>query len=277
MEDRQFKFTDQDFNHLRELVGKHTGISLADNKKELVYGRISRRLRALRINSFQEYRSLLEKGESDELEQFTNLITTNLTAFFREPHHFDYMKGTIIPELLKSRRDSKKIRIWSAGCSTGEEPYSIAIALKEAMPNPGPWELQILATDLDSDVLAHGKAGIYTEDRLSGISDQRLKKWFYKGSGTNQGKVKVHKDLQDLITFQQLNLMGSWPMKSQFDIIFCRNVVIYFDKPTQEKLFGRFANALVQDGRMIVGHSETLNKVTDRFDLLGKTIYEKAA
>jgi len=277
MEDRQFEFTDKDFNHLRDLVSRHTGISLADNKKELVYGRVSRRLRALRMNSFEAYRALLEEGGADELEQFTNLITTNLTAFFREPHHFDYLKQSILPELLKKRRNSTQIRIWSAGCSTGEEPYSIAIALKEAIPNIGSWDIKILATDLDSNVLAHGRAGVYTEDRLSGISDERLKKWFYKGRDSHQGKVKVHEELQELITFQQLNLMGSWPMKGKFDVIFCRNVVIYFDRPTQTKLFGRFATALANDGRMVVGHSETLNKVTDRFVLLGKTVYQKAA
>jgi chemotaxis protein methyltransferase CheR len=277
MDNRQFDFTDRDFNHLRELVGKHTGISLADNKKELVYGRISRRLRALKMNSFEAYRTLLENGDKAELEEFTNLITTNLTSFFREPHHFDFLKDKILPELQKSRRDSKKIRIWSAGCSTGEEPYSIAIALKEAIPNFGPWDIRILATDLDSNVLAHGKAGVYTQDRLNGISDSRLKKWFYKGGGAHLGKVKAHEELQEIITFQQLNLMGAWPMKEKFDVIFCRNVVIYFDKPTQQKLFGRFADALAPDGRMIVGHSETLNKITNRFELLGKTVYEKAA
>jgi len=277
MDNRQFDFTDQDFNHLRELVSRHTGIALADNKKELVYGRVSRRLRALKMNSFAAYRSLLEKGGADELEQFTNLITTNLTAFFREPHHFEYLKESILPELLKKRRNSSKIRIWSAGCSTGEEPYSIAIALKEAIPSFGSWDIKILATDLDSNVLAHGKSGIYTEDRLSGISEDRLKKWFYKGRYNHKGKVKVHEELQKIITFQQLNLMESWPMKGEFDVIFCRNVVIYFDRPTQKKLFGRFASVLAKDGRMIVGHSETLNKVTDRFELLGKTVYRKAA
>lgn len=277
MDNRQFDFTDQDFHHLRDLVSRHTGIALADNKKELVYGRVSRRLRALRMNSFEAYRTLLEEGGGNELEQFTNLITTNLTAFFREPHHFDYLKATILPDLLKRRRDSAKIKIWSAGCSTGEEPYSIAIALKEAIPNLGSWDIKILATDLDSNVLAHGKTGIYTEDRLSGISDERLKKWFYKGKGVNKGKVKVHEELQELITFQQLNLMGNWPMKEKFDVIFCRNVVIYFDKPTQTKLFSRFSGALAEDGNMIVGHSETLNKVTDKFELLGKTVYKKAA
>ena len=277
MENRQFDFTDKDFNHLRDLVGRHTGISLADNKKELVYGRVSRRLRALRMNSFAAYRALLEEGNADELEEFTNLITTNLTAFFREPHHFDFLKQNILPELLKKRRDSAKIRIWSAGCSTGEEPYSIAIALKEAIPNIGSWDIKILATDLDSNVLAHAKAGVYAEDRLSGISDDRLKKWFYKGKGRHQGNVKVHEEIQKLITFEKLNLMGTWPMKSKFDVIFCRNVVIYFDRPTQTKLFGRFSTALANDGRMIVGHSETLNKVTDQFSLLGKTVYKKAA
>lgn len=277
MDNRQFEFSDQDFFHLRDLVGQQTGISLADSKKELVYGRVARRLRALRIDSFEEYRRLLEQGDANEMEQFTNMITTNLTAFFREPHHFEYLENTIIPNLLKSRRDSRKLRIWSAGCSTGEEPYSIAMTIKEAIPNPGLWDIKILASDLDSNVVSHGKAGIYTRDQLSGISETRLKQWFLKGSGARKGKVKVRDELRELIAFRQLNLMESWPMQGMFDVIFCRNVVIYFDKPTQQKLFSRFADMLTKDGRMIVGHSESLNKVTNRFELLGKTVYEKAA
>lgn len=277
MQNRQFTFTDDDFFHLRDIVSQHTGIALADNKKELVYGRISRRLRSLRISSFEDYRALLERGGSVELEQFTNMITTNLTSFFREQHHFDYLRQTIVPELLKTHLDSKKMRVWSAGCSTGEEPYSIAIALKESIPNIGAWDIKILASDLDSSVVAHGRDGIYSQDRLNGLSNEQIKRWFYKGSGANRGKVKINEELRDLIAFQQLNLMGQWPMKGPFDVIFCRNVVIYFDQPTQRKLFARFAGLLTRDGRMIVGHSETLNKVTDRFELLGKTIYEKAA
>lgn len=275
MDQRQFLFTDQDFSHFRELVSRHTGISLAESKRELVYGRLSRRLRALNISKFSDYRALLEKGEPEELEQFSNMITTNLTAFFRENHHFDILTSEL-PALQSGASGSRKLRIWSAGCSTGEEPYSIAMALREAIPNIDAWDVKILATDLDSNVLSQGKKGVYAEDRLSGLSREQVQRWFLNGKGQNQGKVRVVSQIQDMISFKQLNLMEPWPMKGQFDVIFCRNVVIYFDKPTQSRLFSRFAEKLELNGRLFVGHSETLCKVTDRFELLGKTVYKHA-
>ncbi len=276
MDQRQFQFTDQDFSHFRELVSRHTGISLSESKRELVYGRLSRRLRALNISKFSEYRALLEKGEPEELEQFSNMITTNLTAFFREKHHFDILTREL-PALKSGGTNARRLRIWSAGCSTGEEPYSIAMALRESIPNIDAWDVKILATDLDSNVLSQGKSGVYSEDRLSGVSAEQKRRWFLKGKGQNQGKVRVVPQIREMISFRQLNLMEPWPMKGQFDAIFCRNVVIYFDKPTQTRLFSRFAEKLESEGRLFVGHSETLCKVTDRFELLGKTVYKHAA
>lgn len=271
---RDFDFTDRDFNFIRKLVVEKTGINLSDAKRDLVYGRLSRRLRHLGIERFEDYCRLLESGDDEEMVQFVNAITTNLTSFFRESHHFDYLGNTVLP-MLERKNTSRKIRVWSAGCSTGEEPYSLAMTIKEKCPRLDGLDVKILATDLDSNVLAKAQAGIYEHSRVEGMAKERLRRWFRKGRGANDGTVKISTELQELITFRQLNLMGQWPMKGPFDIIFCRNVVIYFDKPTQRTLFNRYADLLVDGGHLFVGHSETLFKVTDRFELIGKTIYQK--
>lgn len=272
--EREFEFSRGDFEHIRDLVGDRTGIVLSDHKIDMVYGRLSRRLRQLGINKFAEYLSRLNDDEH-ELVEFTNALTTNLTSFFREPHHFDYLKNTSLPALLKNR-PNKRLRIWSAGCSTGEEPYTIAMTVKEAMLSYANWDVKILATDLDSNVVNRAKAGVYTMEKVNGVDKNRLKKWFRKGRGDDHsGQMKVSADLQGIITFKQLNLMHDWPMNGPFDIIFCRNVVIYFNKDTQRELFDRYANYMADDGYLFVGHSESLAKVTDRFKLIGKTIYHK--
>lgn len=272
--EREFTFTRHDFEYIRDMVGDRTGIVLSEHKVDMVYGRLARRLRQLNIKSFKDYLKRLESDGDQELVEFTNALTTNLTAFFREPHHFEFLAKTAIPELVKQRPD-KRLRIWSAGCSTGEEPYTIAITLHEALPLIRNWDVKILATDLDSNVVARAKAGIYDQERVNGINTDRQNRWFRKGSGSNDGKVRVSPDLQQLITFKQLNLMHQWPMRGPFDIIFCRNVVIYFNKDTQRVLFDRYADMLADDGYLIVGHSESLHKVTERFSLLGKTVYKK--
>lgn len=271
---RDFHFTDKDFNFIRALVAEKTGIVLSDAKRDLVYGRLSRRLRQLGIKRFADYCRLLQDGDEDEMVQFTNAITTNLTSFFREAHHFDYLGATLLPTLEKEK-PNRKIRIWSAGCSTGEEPYSISMTIKEKCPRLAGWDLKILATDLDSNVLAKAQAGIYEHSRVEDLSRERLRRWFRKGRGVNEGSAKVSAELQELITFRQLNLMQEWPMQGPFDVIFCRNVVIYFDKATQRTLFNRYADLLVDGGHLFVGHSESLFKVTDRFELIGKTVYRK--
>ncbi|HGG58440.1 MAG TPA: chemotaxis protein CheR [Gammaproteobacteria bacterium] len=270
-----YGFNDYEFSQYQALIAAHTGIAIADNKKELVYGRVSRRIRELGLSSFADYRKELEKGSKEELEKFSNLITTNLTSFFREEHHFDYLRDTLVPELMRSRASSRKIRVWSAGCSSGEEPYSIAISMLEASPALKSWDLKILATDLDSAMVAQARQGVYRLDRLAGMKKHRLLRWFQKGQGRNEGMVRVNDELREIITFNRLNLMESWPMQGLFDIIFCRNVVIYFDQATQTKLFSRFANQMPDDGTLFVGHSESLSKVTDKFRLLEKTIYKK--
>ncbi len=271
-----YGFNDYEFSRFRELIAAHTGISIAENKRELVFGRLSKRLRDLGLNSFADYRKRLEKGDQAELEQFSNLITTNLTSFFREEHHFDYLRDTLLPELMRSRSSERRIRIWSAGCSSGEEAYSIAISVLESSPLLSSWDVKILATDLDSGMLAHARQGVYRLDRMNGMKRHRLQRWFEKGRGKNEGLVRANETLRSMITFNRLNLIEPWPMKGLFDIVFCRNVVIYFDEPTQTKLFTRFANQMTDDGTLFVGHSETLAKVTDKFTLLGKTVYKKA-
>lgn len=270
-----FSFTDADFARLRNLVKNLTGISLSEQKRELVYGRLTRRLRALGFGSFKDYCDFLEDNLDAELEHFTNAITTNLTSFFRENHHFELLSNDLRSWLMNRLGSNGRLRIWSAGCSTGEEAYSIAITLAETIPDVFSRNVKILATDLDTNVVATGRAGVYPENRIEAIEAERKRKWFQRGSGTTTGMVRVDQKLRDMVTFNQLNLMGEWPMRGKFDVIFCRNVVIYFDKPTQSKLFSRYADALCDDGVLFIGHSETMADVCDRFDLVGKTMYRK--
>ncbi|WP_455221190.1 CheR family methyltransferase [Kaarinaea lacus] len=274
--DREFLFTDRDFLILRDLVNHHTGISLSDAKRELVYSRLTRRLRQLNLKCFSKYCELLQSDAmGEELVHFTNALTTNLTSFFREPHHFDYFGKVLLPELVARKSGNQRYRFWSAGCSTGEEPYTMAMCIRESLPFPNNYDIKILATDLDSSVLDTAISGIYPTEKLQTILPHRQKKWFYKDGAYEHGLRQISPELQQLITFRQLNLMHDWPMKGPFDAIFCRNVVIYFDKPTQRILIDRFANLLDPGGYLFLGHSESLFKVSDRFKLVGQTIYQK--
>lgn len=272
---REFALTNQDFAQIQSLVHRHTGIALTEAKRDMVYSRLSRRLRQLRLKSFAPYCRLLAEGDAAELAQFVNAITTNLTSFFREVHHFDFLATTLLPKLYRDNASSRRLRIWSAGCSTGAEPYSMAMVLQETVPSASSWDAKILATDLDTDVLKTSQRGVYSESQGRGVSPQRLRQWFKQGIGPNAGLLRVMPELQKLIVFRQLNLMQAWPMRGPFDIIFCRNVVIYFDKATQQVLFERFADLLSPQGYLFVGHSESLFKLTDRFALLGQTVYRK--
>lgn len=269
---REFSMTDADFAHIARIAYSLTGISLGQHKRNMIYGRLARRIRVLELDSFAQYCDVISDEHNPEVTHFINSITTNLTAFFRENHHFEFLASQVLPELQKQHGPHKRVRGWSAGCSTGEEPYSIAIVLRESLPLTG-WDIKLLATDLDSNVVAQGKAGVYRNDRIETIDAQRQKRWFQRSSKSDQ--VKVREELQQLITFKQLNLLHEWPMQGSFDFIFCRNVVIYFDKPTQKQLFDRYADILKPGGYLFIGHSETLHKVTDRFLSLGKTIYQK--
>jgi chemotaxis protein methyltransferase CheR len=276
--EREFHFTGADFRFIRELIAERTGIILSEGKRDLVYGRLSRRLRELGMSQFRDYCGLLETGHDEEMVEFVNAITTNLTSFFREDHHFEFLGKTLLPNLMKQKLQTnaaRRLRIWSAGCSTGEEPYSIAMVVKEAIGNQEGWDIRILATDLDTKVLDKASDGIYDQSRVEGLSKARLKRWIKKGSGNNQGSVRMSSELQEMIRFKQLNLMNDWPMKGPFDLIFCRNVVIYFNKPTQQVLFERYANLLDDKGHLFLGHSETMFQKTERYELIGKTVYQK--
>ncbi|WP_028486282.1 CheR family methyltransferase [Thiomicrorhabdus chilensis] len=273
MSDREFEFTEKDFARIKKLVYDFAGIDLNESKKNLVYNRLSKRIRFLGLQSFRRYLDYVEEQGESEFVNLINSITTNLTFFFRENHHFEYLANTVIPMLLQQNQTSRKLRIWSAGCSTGEEPYSLAITLKETVP--AGWDAKVIATDLDTTVVETALNGVYPMERLKGVSETRKKRWFLKGKGAQDGLVKVKSELRDVIDFGQINLMNEWPLKDKIDVIFCRNVVIYFDKPTQSKLFGRYADLLPDHGHLFIGHSESLYKVCDRFSLIGQTIYKK--
>jgi chemotaxis protein methyltransferase CheR len=269
--ERTFTLTERDYREIVQIVLENSGIVLADAKRDLVYGRLSPRLRQLGCGSFAEYLRHLEgPGGQDEQIALVNAITTNLTAFFREVHHFDYLSGTILPR-LKKENPGRRLRIWSAGCSSGQEPYSIAMVLKRTLLDLPKWDALVLATDIDSNMVAHGKAGLYDSEVAATIPASYGK--YVETS--DDGRLAMADSLKQLIRFRRLNLIGPWPMSGPFDIIFCRNVVIYFDKETQRTLFDRFADMLRPEGWLFIGHSESLNRVSDRFRHLGQTIYQK--
>ena len=268
---KEFEFTREDFDYLRQVVTETTGIVSSEDKYTMYYSRLARRLRALGLSDFKAYRHYLKQNPETESIELVNSVTTNLTSFFRENHHFEYLRQQVVPQHKSS--DKRRLRIWSAGCSTGEEAYSIAISLHQAIVDISRWDIRILATDIDSHVLASASDGVYEDARVASLDETLLKRYFQKGSGANSGKVRVNDDVKNLIRFEQLNLLHRWPMQEKFDLIFCRNVVIYFNRETKVELVERFANQLYPNGLLLMGHSESLYKTSDRFDLLGKTVY----
>ncbi|MFI4938807.1 MAG: CheR family methyltransferase [Burkholderiales bacterium] len=265
---KEFEFTARDFERVRALIYKRAGIALADSKQEMVYSRLARRLRASGITSFVHYLDELEKGGNDqEWEAFTNALTTNLTSFFREAHHFPILAEHV-------GRLTGPVEIWCAASSTGEEPYSIAMTLCETFGTLTP-PARIVATDIDTNVLTTAANGVYPIDRLDKLSAERAKRFFLRGKGEQAGLVRVRPELRKMVTFKQLNLLSNnWPISGPFDVIFCRNVMIYFDKPTQGKILSRFAPLMKPDGLLFAGHSENFLYVSDAFKLRGKTVYE---
>ena len=267
-DEREFEFTASDFARVRKLIYQHAGISLSDAKTDMVYSRIGRRLRVLDMVSFKTYLDQLEHGnDTEEWEAFVNSLTTNLTSFFREEHHFP-----ILAEHLVSLK--KPIRIWCSAASTGEEPYTIAITACEAFGTLTP-PVEIIATDIDTNVLNTAARGVYPNDRVSKLPIHILKQYFQRGTGAQEGAVRVRNELKALINFQPLNLLGdNWIVKEPFDVIFCRNVMIYFDKPTQTKILSRFAPLMKPHALLFAGHSENFMYVSNAFKLRGKTVYE---
>lgn len=265
---RDFLLTDRDFDKVRALIHRRAGISLGAQKREMVYSRLARRLRALQLNDFASYLALLEADEySGEWEFFTNALTTNLTSFFREAHHFPLLAE-------HAKRIGRPYSVWCAAASTGEEPYSIAITLAEAL---GERAATVLATDIDTQVLAKARTGVYSADQVARLSQERLKRFFLKGTGQRAGQVKVKPELAATIAFEPLNLLApDWGIRERFDAIFCRNVMIYFDKPTQGGILERFVSLLKPHGLLFAGHSENFSYVTRAFQLRGQTVYELA-
>lgn len=266
---REFAFTAADFERVRKLIYQYAGISLSPAKQDMVYSRLARRLRATGLKSFADYLALLEKGDRGEWEKFINSLTTNLTSFFREPHHFPLLAA----HLQKTGATTQQ-RLWCSAASTGEEPYSMAMTVVETFGNFNV-PVTIVASDLDTSVLATAEKGVYPADRLERMSPERLKRFFVKsGSGQDEGYA-VRPELRRLVTFQRINLLDpNWPLRPPLDAIFCRNVMIYFDKPTQYRILARFAPLLRDGGLLFAGHSESFLHAADVFRSLGKTVYE---
>jgi len=256
MVDGEFVFTEGDFKKIAAMVHGDAGIALHETKATLVYSRLAKRLRALGLASFHDYCALVAGQDGvDERQRMLAALTTNVTRFFREPHHFDHLRDKLLPPLLAKARAGGKIRIWSAACSSGQEPYSAAMTILSAAPDAANLDVKILATDIDPNVLAAARTGVYDEGLLTGISAEHRRRWTIPAAG-HAGSVQMAAEARALITFNELNLIGDWPMKGCFDAIFCRNVAIYFDDDTQARLWSRFAPLLPVGGRLYIGHSE---------------------
>ena len=265
---REFDFTNRDFEQIRKLIYDHAGINLSENKQDLVYSRLARRLRAKGLKHFSDYIALIESKNSDEWESFVNALTTNLTSFFREAHHFP-----VLAEHVRGLKRLRPINIWCNAASTGEEPYTIAMTMMDLFDSLTP-PVRIIATDIDTNALHKASNGIYSLEQAQKLPKDILERFFLKGRAEKAGQVKVRKELCDLITFSQLNLQETvWPIKGPFDAIFCRNVMIYFDKPTQNKILQRFVPLMQKDALLFAGHSESLQGVNDMYKLRGKTVY----
>jgi len=269
---REFAFDDRDFDAIRALVKQLTGINLSHQKRELVYGRLARRLRALGLKSFRAYRERLA-ADPGELAKFCNAITTNLTSFFRERHHFEFLREKVL--LPFAAGTARRLRIWSAGCSTGEEPYSIAMTVAETLPDFARRDIRILATDVDSDVLERAEAGLYPIERVKAVGPERLARFFTEGRDRTGAAWSVSRELRPLIAFRQLNLVQPLPMRGPLDVIFCRNTIIYFDKETQRELFARMAMLQRSGDLLCLGHSENLFRVSDQYAPIGRTMYKR--
>ena len=269
-EGKEFAWTNADFDRVQSLIYKRAGISLHDGKHAMVYSRLSRRLRETGHHSFSQYLSWLESNDGPEWQEFVNALTTNLTSFFRENHHFDALSSA-----LRSRKaGGKEWRIWCSAASTGEEPYSILMTILDVLGERGAFTL--VASDIDTKVLENARKGVYRSDAMKGVSDERLRKYFLRGKGSNEGLVQVRPELRRLIDFFQLNLVkDGWPFQEAFDIVFCRNVMIYFDAQTQRSVLERIHRVMRPNGLLFVGHAENFTDSKDLFVLKGKTVYER--
>lgn len=268
--ERDLVLTDADFKRIRELIYQRAGIVLAEHKREMVYSRLAKRLRHHGMTLFTDYLVRLERQpEAKEWEAFTNALTTNLTAFFREAHHFP-----LLAEHIKNKQDP--VTIWCSAASTGEEPYSLAMTLLETLGAKAP-QAKVIATDIDTDALARARAGVYPLEQVRKLDEERVKRFFQKGTGNHAGFARVRPEVSALVEFLPLNLLApQWPIKGPFDAVFCRNIMIYFDKDTQSKILKRFAPLLKPDGLLFAGHSENFSYISNAFKLRGQTVYTVA-
>jgi len=274
----EFELTARDFENIAGIMKAEAGISLHDNKANLVYSRLAKRLRILQIRSFADYCTLVASPAGrDERGEMIAALTTNVTRFFREPHHFEHLKTSILPPLIAQAKNGGRIRIWSAACSSGQEPYSIALTIFSLLPDAGKYDIKILATDIDPNMIAAGKAGAYEPGAIAGVPPALCQRWFTPVK-ESPSTLRANDDLRSLVTFKKLNLIGDWPMKGSFDAIFCRNVVIYFENDTQAKIWSRMVPLLSANGALYIGHSERVSGPAER-DLTsdGITTYRRAA
>jgi chemotaxis protein methyltransferase CheR len=270
-ESQEFLLRDEEFERICRLIYQRAGITLAPSKRTMVYSRLARRLRALGDNSFAQYLRRLDRNEADEWEQFVNALTTNLTSFYREPHHFE-----ILREHLARRKSQRKLRIWCSAASTGEEPYTLAFTAIEAFGTLQP-PIEIIATDIDTHVLEKARRGVYPIDSIKALPAERVAQFFRRGVGQNAGMVRVRSEVAALVSFSQLNLLdGNWPIGHDFTAIFCRNVMIYFDRATQLAILERMAPRLAPDGLFFAGHSENLSHARTHLLPQGQTVYRLA-
>lgn len=275
-QNREFEFDDEDFLRIQNLAKNHAGIHLSSAKRELVYARLARRLRQLGLKQFARYCDLLEADRSgDEIEAFSNAITTNLTSFFRESHHFAHLKVRWLPAWQAEASASSQIRIWSAGCSTGEEAYSIAMTVLSELSLTDVTRLRILATDVDTQVLERAANGIYPVDKSEAFAPGLLERFWLRGRGGQTGYMRAGSELRNAIEFRRHNLVSQPPPDQGFDIIFCRNVMIYFDPPTQIQVYQKFASALKPGGLLMVGHSEGLVNRLEQFAHYAQSTYRR--
>lgn len=271
--DGEFLFTNEDFVSIARMLYDDAGIALSESKASLVYSRLAKRLRALGLESFRDYCSYVAGSEGvSERQNMLAALTTNVTRYFREPHHFEHLKTKVLPELVQRAKNRGRVRFWSAGCSTGQEPYSIALTVLEMLPDAANYDIRILASDIDPNVVATGRAGVYSDEAVQPVPISMRDRWMVRVKDNGRDAWGAGDEMRRLVAFRELNLMAQWPMKGKFDVIFCRNVVIYFDEPTQARIWSRFAPLLNKNGRLYVGHSE---RVTDmsKFENDGLTTY----
>ncbi|NBW07636.1 MAG: chemotaxis protein [Caulobacteraceae bacterium] len=275
----EFVFTAEDFRHIAQILHSHAGIALNEGKAALVYSRLAKRLRTLGLRSFRDYCALIQDASGvDERQAMTAALTTNVTRFYREPHHFDHLRDEVMPMLAARARSGGRVRLWSAACSNGQEPYSMAMTVLSVLPEANELDFRILATDIDPNMVADGIAGVYPEEALDPAPPALRNKFFEKAPSQGRNMLSATQPLRDLISFKELNLIGDWPMRGKFDVIFCRNVVIYFDDATQERVWKRFTPLMNPGATLYIGHSERVSgPAISQLNTSGLTTYRLAA